>query len=318
MAIALLGLVPNVTLQTSTFALGGLVSADLGASATAVQVVGGLGSAAYAVGAVTAAQLAQRYGQRRLFLGYGLVFVAASVVTASAPGIALFSVGRVVEGLAAGAMLISALPPLVARFPASRLPLTAVVVNVGIFGASTLGPIVGGYAAAAGSWRALFVASAALGALGWIVALVGYADIDPADPEGTVDRAALALTVVATVATFVGTALLTGAAASSPTVWIPIAVGLAALVALLWWEDRHEGSLIPVRALSTQLPVTGIVVASIGGAVFVAAVDLLQQVLADGGAAPEEIAALCWPMPVGVVVGAVAFGVVPGPLRRRR
>ncbi|GAA1127591.1 hypothetical protein [Nocardioides aquiterrae] len=195
-----------------------------------------------------------------------------------------------------------------AGFPASRLPVTAVVVNVGIFGASTVGPIVGGYAADAGSWRALFVASAVLGGIGWVVALTGYADRGPADPDQPFDVPVLVLTVVATVATFVGASLLTGRTIYSPSVWLPLLAGIAALVVLLAVENRKDDALIPVRELATQVPVTGVIAASIGGAVFVAAVGLLQQTLAAAGESPAAIAALCWPMPVGVVVSAIAFG----------
>jgi len=309
-AIALLGLVPNVALQTGFLPVSPLVAGDLGAAPVRVQVAEGVASAAYAVGAVVGAQLAQRVDQRRLFLGYEVVFVLASVVTAAAPGLGEFAAGRTVQGLAAGAMLISSLPPLIARFPASRLPITVVIVNVGIFGASTIGPILGGRAADAGTWRVLFAAGAVLGVLGWLAALVGYASTEPADPEGRVDTPALVLTVVATVSMFVGTSLLAGRGARSPAFWVPLLLGAAALVALLVVEVRREDSLIPARALSTQLPVTGILVASVGGAVFVAAVGLLQQTLSGAGASPGEIAALCWPMPVGVLAAAVVFGLV--------
>lgn len=305
--IALLGLVPNVALQTAFLPVATLVSGDLGAGATGVQVAEGLASAAYAVGAVSAAQLAQAHGQRRLFLTYQAVFVVGSVATLLAPGLGLFAAGRVLQGLSAGAMLISSLPPLIARFPASRLPATAAVVNVGIFGASTVGPIVGGWAAEAGSWRSLFVASAVVGALGWVVALVGYAELEPADPDQRLDAPLLVLTVAATVATFVGASLLTGHGIGEPAVWLPLAGGIAALLVLLVVEDRRDDALIPVRDLATQVPVTGILVASVGGAVFVAAVELLQQTLTSAGETAGAIAALCWPMPVGVVLGAVAF-----------
>jgi MFS family permease len=310
--LALLGLCPNVVLQTVFFLLNSSVASDLGTSSTTLQVSESIASAAYATGAVLGAQLAQRFGQRRLFLTYQAVFVVGSLVTAVAPGLAGFSVGRVLQGLAAGAMLISALPPLIARFGADRLPVTAVVVNLGIFGASALGPVIGGLSAGSGSWRLLFVASAVLGAVGWLTALVGYAEIDPARPDTPVDRSALALTVVATVTMFLGASRLAGDSAGSPAVLVPLAVGLLAVVLLLVVESRKgDPALMPVRALSTQLPVTGMLVSSIGGAVFVVGVALVQlQVTEVTGRSPATVAALLWPGLVGVAVAAVLFGLV--------
>ena len=88
-ALALLGLCPNVVLQTVFFLLNTSVAGDLGVSTSNVQVSESLASAAYATGAVVGAQLAQRFGQRRLFLTYQAVFVVGSLVTAAAPGLAV-------------------------------------------------------------------------------------------------------------------------------------------------------------------------------------------------------------------------------------
>jgi MFS family permease len=307
--IALLGLGPIVVLQTAFLPLQEAVVSDLDSSTTAVQVATGLANAAFAVGAVVGAQLGQRFVQRRLFLGYQALFVAGSLVAAVSPDVAVFGVGRVVQGLAAGAMLVASLPPLVTRFGAGRLPLTAAVVNLGIFGTSTLGPIVGQLAAAGGSWRLLLLAAAVVGAVGWVVAHVGYPVFDPADPDAPVDGWAVGLTVVATTATFLATSLLAGATPTDPVVVLPLVVGVAALVALVAVEARRRSPLMPVRSLSTQLPVTGTVVAAVGGAVFVCDVELVQTYLADVvEQEPASIAGLLWPAPLGVLVAAGLFG----------
>jgi hypothetical protein len=86
-------------------------------------------------------------------------------------------------------------------------------------------------------------------------------------------------------------------------------VGLAALVALVVVEYRKREPLMPVKALSTQLPVTGTLVAMIAGAVVVTAVQLVQTFLADvAREGPAAAGAMFWPLPVGVVVAAALFG----------
>src|SRR3954447_15162722 len=72
-SIVVLGLCPYVIVTTAFQPLVDLVAGDLGASTTSVQLAGGLGNAGYAVGAVLAAQLGQRFTQRRLFLLYAPV-----------------------------------------------------------------------------------------------------------------------------------------------------------------------------------------------------------------------------------------------------
>jgi len=63
---------------------------------------------------------------------------------------------------------------------------------------------------------------------------------------------------------------------TSPVFFLPLALGLFALAALVVIEYRKDDPLLPVKALSTQLPVTGTVVAMIAGAVFIAVLQLVQ------------------------------------------
>lgn len=182
-AIALLGLCPNIVIGTAFAPLTKVLAHDLGAGQTGLQLAEGMSNAGYACGAVVAAQLAQRY----LFLGYQAAFVVGSVLAALAPHLPLFFLGRVIQGAATGLMLVSALPPLVTRFAASRLPVTVALVNVGLFGATTIGPLVGGITAQTGAWRAFFGGIAVLGLAGVVAALLGYVRFDPPDPDLPVD-----------------------------------------------------------------------------------------------------------------------------------
>ncbi len=309
--VALLGLTPYVVLSTTLFPLEAVLARDLGASTRALQLAAGLGNAAYALGVVVAAQAAQRFGQRRLFLGYQALFVAGTLVAAYATGELTWALGRVLQGAAAGGMLISALPPLITRYGVRTLPLTVVLVDVGLFGVITLGPLIGGELAASGAWRGFLLVVAGVAVLGWVAALVGYPDIGPADPDLPVDAAALSLAALSTVAMFFAGAWLSGSSLTDPVVLVPLLLGLGALVVLLVVERRKEDSLIPVSRLATQLPVTGVLVAMLGGAVFVTELELAQTWLADvSGTAPDAAGWLWWPMPIGLAVAAVTFGLL--------
>jgi MFS family permease len=307
--IALLGLVPNIVLTTAFAPMVPVLMRDLHATQLGLQLAEGISNAGYAVGAVLAAYLGQRFVQRRLFLGYEAMFVVGSVLAAAAPRLPLFFAGRVLQGTATGLMLIAALPPLVTRFGAGRLRVTVAIVNVGLFGAATLGPLIGGPVAAGDHWRLLFWATAALGLAGLMVAYLGYPAFDPPNPDLRLDRAAIWLAVAAAVLPFFATSVLGRASFTSPVFLVPVAVGLAALVALIVVEYRKRDPLMPVRALGTQLPVTGAAVAMIAGAVFVTAVELAQLFLTNvAGVDPASAGLMFWPMPVGLVIAAVLFG----------
>ncbi len=307
--IALLGLCPNIVLTTAFVPLSDLIARQLGASSLQLGLAEGLSNAGYAFGAVLAAQLAQRYVQRRLFLWFEALFVVGSVLAAVAPGIGLFFTGRMLQGAATGFMLISALPPLITRFGVGKLPGTVVIVNVGLFGASTLGPLVGGVTVALGAWRVLLGIVALLGLVGFVVALLGYVELEPPNPDLPVDKPALGLALAATVLPFFATSMLVGSSVTAPVFLAPFLVGLLALVALVVNQFRKQNPLMPVKALSSQLPVTGTIVAMLAGAVFVTVVELTQMYLGQVDQQSALAANLqLWPLPLGLLVAAVLFG----------
>jgi len=313
-AVALLGLVPNTVLSTSFLPLRPPIQHDLGTGAGTVAVTLGLASAAYAIGAVAAAQIALRHLARRAFLIAELGFVASSLLAALAPSVLFFGIGRVGQGFAAGTMLVTALPPLITRFGPDRVGRSAAIVNVGIFGASTLGPIVGGLAAsgsgsgAGAGWRVLLVVVALLGAVGFGVAFVGYRAFAPPDPDRRVDVPVHVLVVAATIPTFVAASLSASLPLTSGWVIGLVVLGAVALVALLVWEARRRDALIPIGALTTQLPVTALLVVLVGGAVFVTVSELLQTRLTSvDGHSALSAGALFWPAPIGAAAAAVVF-----------
>ncbi|HET7326226.1 MAG TPA: MFS transporter [Nocardioidaceae bacterium] len=310
-AIALLALSPNTVLTTAYSTLVPVVAADLHTSQLALQVAEGMSNAGLAAAAVVAAYLSQRFVQRYLFIGYELAFVLGSVLAAAAPGIELFFAGRVLQGVATGFMIVGALPVLVTRFGVGKLPLSVVVINVAIFGATTVGPLVAGPVAALGAWRLLFWLLAAVGALGLVAALLGYARFAPPDPGLRLAKLAVTLAAVATFLPFYATSVLMGTTFASAVFWVPFVVGLIGLVALIVIQYRAPDPTVPVKALSTQLPVTGTVVAMVGGAVFVAVLGLAQLFLSDvAGLGAVRAGSLFWPMPVGLVVAALIFGAI--------
>lgn len=308
-ALVLLALCPNIVLSTAVQLLLPTLEHGLGASRLSLELAAGLSNAGYAVGAVLAAGLAQKLPPRRLLLVYELIFVVGSALAAVAPDVAVFSLGRVLEGFGTGLLLVAVLPPLVTRFPASRLPVTAAVINIGLFGAVTLGPLVGGLVAAHSSWRALFVVLAVLGALGLATGYLSVEPAPPTNPDHPLDKTALVLAGIGTALPFFGASELSGAPFLSVRVLPALVVGLGALLALVVVEYRRREPLMPVRLLSHTYPVTGVLGAMVGGAAFVALLELAQVFLTQVQRLdPRSAGLLLWPQVAGVVVAAVLFG----------
>src|SRR6195952_571246 len=163
--LVLLALAPYLVLTTALQPLQPLIAKDLGLSARAMGLTAGMANAAYAFGAVMAVQIGSRVRPRRMLVLYATLFVIGSALAAWAPVAGLYVAGHVTQGLATGLLLTGAVPPLVLSWGTDKLARTAIVMNLGIFGAVALGPVVGGVAAGSGEWRPLL----------WIVCAIGAA-----------------------------------------------------------------------------------------------------------------------------------------------
>lgn len=310
-AISLLALVPNLVLSTALGLLQPTVAASFGVPLAAVAWSAVFGNAALALGVMVSADLAQRFGNRELFLVYQGLFVCGSIMGAVAPSAWLFILGHAIQGLSTGLLLISALPPLLTGFPASRLNTTIASAVIGLFGAVTAGPLVGGYFAQTGAWRLLFAATAAIGLVSFLLALLVLEKAPPLNPGLKVDVPILVLSAAAPGLMFYGVGQLSQYGLGSPRVYAPVALGVLALAALIVLGAVRRESLVPVRNLLTTYPMMGVLIAVISGAAFTGMLELvllyLQRVR---GLSPLASGLMLWPDLAAGLVGAIIVGAV--------
>ena len=308
--MSVLALAPNIVLSTAAgYLTKSLMTGSLHASQTLLQVTDGLSNAGYAFGAVLASWLVQRFRQRPLFLMTEAAFVVFSALAALAWAPDAYAVGRVGQGAMTGLLLVIALPPLIIQFPVDKLPRTAVAVNIGLFGAVTVGPLLGGAAATGDHWRWLMGGAAVVGAFSWSLALPTLGHRPPFNPDRPADKPAFLLAATGCVLSFLGVSQLVTRDLTDPMVWVPTAVGLASLLAFIVLEYRREDPLVPVKLLSTSLPVVGTLTAMVAGAAAVSLGELAAaSLLMVQKEKPLSAGLLFWPEVVGVLVAAVVFG----------
>lgn len=307
-ALVLLCLTPYLVLSSAFSPVQMLVGADLHMSMRTLQLATGMANAAYAFGAVLAVQLAAKLPQRRLLISYSSVFVAGSVLAATATQGGFFIAGHVLQGFGTGLMLIAAVPPLILSFGKEKLPITAVVMNLGLFGAVALGPVVGGASGGTTTWRPLFYIIAGLGVLALLLTVLTFEDDPAGQPEAPVDLIALSLAVAACASLFFGVSELTG---RSPLNWlflVPVGCGAAFLVALLVHQYVALNPLIPVRQLVHTVPVAAIVIAMAAGAGSIALIELAETGLMIHKDGVYHASVLFWPEFGAAIAAAILFG----------
>jgi MFS family permease len=303
-------LVPYLALSGALGPITPTIASNLHMSLQTFSLGAGLANAAYAVGTVLSVQFAALLPQRRMMVIYAIVLVIGSVLTASAQNAGMFITGHILQGLCTSLLLIAAAPPLFLGFPTAKLRPTAVIMNMCIFGAVALGPLIGGIQASAGGWRGLFWIVCGISGIALLLTLLTFEDAPPADPTAPKDPWAIGLAAAGAGLAFFGASeLLTHPFVSTITL-LPLAVGLALIVTLLVSQSLRKNPLLTIRSMLTStIPVAGIVVALFAAAASVSATELTGSMLAPLHS-PMRLGLLFLPEFAGAVVSGIALGVV--------
>lgn len=308
---AIIALSPFIVVTTAYALFTEQVSHDVQASRTALSIVAGLSTAGYAWGAFLGGDLVQRFRQRRLFFLMQALFAVGCLLSAVAHDAPLYAAGRVLAGFATGGLLVAALPPVIQKYPAAKLPITVIAVNIGFFGAVCIGPLLGGWIEAGHAWRWFYGALGALGALNLILAVLTLPDQEPFNPGTRFDYPGLLLGFAAVVLPFWASGELIGHGFASARFAAPLAVGLTCFVVLMLVEYHQKEPLSPVKKMCNTPSIVGTLVAMIGGGVFVAFLELAERFhMQVAHQTPLQTGILFWPLAVAVLITAVLFGTI--------
>jgi MFS family permease len=309
-AMVMCALIPFLALSAALQPLTPIIAKQLHTSLQTMSLSSGLGNAAYATGTVLAVAFAQHLPQRRMMVGYAALLVTGSVLGASAQNAGMYIVGHVLQGLCTSLLLIAAVPPLAIGYPASKLRITAMIMNVCIFGAVALGPTLGGLQAESNAWRPLFWIVAAISATALALAVLTFDDAPPGDPDAPYGVAAIALAAVGCASAFFGASELLTHSFTDPITIVPLLGGLALIVTLVVYQYRAKRPLLTIRTMLTStMPVAGIAVALFAAAASVSATALTAGAL-TGIYSPLHLGLLYLPEVAGAVITAVALGLV--------
>jgi MFS family permease len=302
-------LIPYLVLSAALQPISPIIADQLGMSAHAMNLTSGMANAGYALGTVLSVQFAQHLPQRRLLIAYATLLVIGSVLAAAAPSAGPYIAGHILQGLCTSLLLIAAVPPLIIGYPASKLRPTAIIMNLSIFGAVALGPVIGGIQADAHAWRPLFWVIAAIAVAALALSALTFEDSPPADRSAPVDTVAVALAGAGCIAAFYGASTLLTHRFLDPSTFVPLIGGLVLIVGLMVHQYRARRPLLIVRPLATTLPVAGIAVAMCTAAAAVSAAGLTSAVLLERYS-PLHAGLLFLPEFGGAVITAVVFAVV--------
>jgi MFS family permease len=308
--MVIFALVPYLGLSAALQPLTPIIGRQLHMTAQTMSLGFGMANAGYAVGTVLAVQFAQLFPQRRMMVLYAVLLVIGSILAASAQDPAMFIAGHVIQGLCTSLLLIAAVPPLALGFGLEKFRWTAMIMNVCIFGAVALGPVIGGIQAGAHAWRPLFWVVAGISVAALLLSLLTFEDAPPADRDAPRAPLAIGLAAAGCVAAFYGASELLTHRFVGPQTLLPLVAGLALIVVLVVNQYRSRRPLLTIRMMLTStIPVAGIVLALAAAAASVSATVLTAEELAPHYT-PLHLGLLYLPELGGALITAVALGLV--------
>lgn len=241
-ALICLGVWLNAADSLVTATIMPSVGAELGGYAYFSWAVAGFMVGAILAGA-SAGRLSEIVGLRAAMAIGGVAFALGCVLSAAAPDIRVFLVGRLLQGIGSGWISGFSMVAIALLFPERHLARVFAAVAA-IWGVATvLGPLIGGFFAQAGKWRAIF----------WLFTLQAllFSAVAPWILKGSAnsqETAGIPWRQLAVLGLGVG-AIAAADVSREPALTLTlVAVGLGILTLVLRIDDRATTRLLPHRA----------------------------------------------------------------------
>jgi MFS family permease len=269
--------------------------------------------ASYLVASTVAApvygRLGDAFGRRRLLLAALVVFVAASVLCASAQGILSLTAARVLQGFGGGGLMVLSQALLGENVPRRQLGRAQGILAAVIVVSSTFGPVAGGVLTQFFGWPSVFLINLPLGALAMLLALrlpvqTAGGNRGAFDWPGLLLFAGFVVPLLLALEQMqrIDAATLPGAAGS-------LGLSLLCLVLLLRFERRATQPLFPLEMLRQPAMWRANAMAACSGALLVSEVTLLPiHLQAVDGASAARIGLLMLPLTATVGMGSLMTG----------
>jgi MFS family permease len=260
-------------------------------------------------------KLGDMLGRRFTFVASVLIFGLASLMCALAPSVAVLVVGRALQGIGAGGLIVTAVSGVAIIFDKEQLIRRQIWVTA-VFAVSSLsGPPVGAFMATALGWRSIFYVNLPIcvGAL-----LVGVWGLPQEERRGSFAR----FDYFGAVAIIVAGSALVGVSSSAtiartPAYAVPlVAVVLIAVGFAVWWERRAPEPLIPPSLF--RIPVlreTLLTTLIIGITLFGTFTFVPLALRAGAGVATQTVGTMLLALTIGQLVIVTCFSLL---VRRNR
>lgn len=254
--------------------------------------------------------LGDRFGRKRILLGALVLFGAGSVACAFSVNPTEFIAGRVVLGVAGGAIVVMALSVLTVLFSQEERPRAVGIWAAANFIALPIGPIFGGWLLTNFWWGWIFLMNVPVAVLG-IVAVIALVSESRAAERPALDPLGMLLSSGGLAGVTYGLIELGRNGRTDPGSLAVLVAGVAVVVAFFLWERYQTARpggrpLIDLALFESRGFTWGVILAALGGMALIGLVFTLPQ-YSQGvlGLDPEGSGIRLLPIIAGLIAGAV-------------
>ncbi|GLI28595.1 MFS transporter [Agromyces rhizosphaerae] len=252
-----------------------------------------------AASAIVAGRLGDMYGRKRVLIVLLAISLVGSLLTIAFGTFEALLAGRALQGTSAGII-----PLLIGitreALPKERVPVTVALLTATATITAGIGILVAGIFVDAGLWLGMFVTAAALCGVCILLTIVVIPRSRSTKSGSRIDWLGAVLFAPAIGAVLLGLTALRGTGFGSPSVWLPIGLGLVVLAAWVAWELRVTDPLVNLRLIATPSMRRMMGVILIAGVAPLSAITILGPVVI---LSPAEFS-------VGVGLTATTYGIV--------
>lgn len=201
---------------------------------------------------LTIGRLADMTGRKPIWAAGLALFTLGSALCGASPSLGFLIAARAFQAIGASLLFAVSAAMLTGAFPASErgrvLGLNALTVALGI----SIGPTIGGLITQSLTWRWIFYVNVPLGVLGFI-ATVRLLHEPKRNGQGRFDPAGALLLTVGLAAITLGLSFGQEWGWTSPALIWTLVIGVAALVALIFVEQRVASPIVPLGLLRNRV-----------------------------------------------------------------
>ena len=244
-------------------------------------------------------RMADMFGRVRLYnLGF-VVFTIGSVLCGVSPSDTFLIASRILQGIGGAMLTANSMAIITEVFPPEQRG-QAMGVNAITWGAgSVLGPVLGGFILAVGSWRWIFLINLPIGIIGTLAAYLLLHDITP-NPKGErFDLLGALLFCVGLVTLLLSLMNSIGSGWRSPSVLFTLVIALISFVCFIFWERRVAYPMLDLSLFANRRYAFSVLAATFQSlAIFAVNFLIIFYLQGVRGYSPLTAAFLILPLPV--------------------